>query len=607
MILQTKKRGRNPLFLTTLLFCAAVLILFLALFVPYFETSDDPVFIRMVDGAKGSTDPHLVYQNILLGFLYKLLYLLPVRLPWYSLFQYALIFLTLTAICYGIRKLLPGAIGWIWCLFVSLFLGWECYVRIQYTKTAGAAACAGVFLILLGLGRSSLDDRAQPAQTVQTLRQKQAKWRKAVTLLTGGQKKTDPLVPCGILLALAGTLMRFQQAIVCIALMSGGGLFLLLSGKNKKERMLLLRRLALSFGLLGILAVGTYLADRASYTGRMDGFLEFDQARIDLLDYGLPDFEENKEALKALGIDKSAYLLLKSWAYADPEVFTTQTLKAMAAMKSKQPFLCGSKLSAFFQEVPSGMLQRRFFYLVLAGFLFYLLLGCHKRSGILSCVYELLLFTACYYYLFSSGRYLVNRVDVPLLLAVLLVFLMLSRSGNESRSAVIRASEAAVLPPAMTCILCVLFTVIMLVTQGSAFEPLLKGSTRAATLKDYTQRTRSLIEAASADQDHLYLAKLYTLSDDYAYGVFDVAPKGCLSNILWLGGWSTYTACYRNIMEKYQVANPMKDMIDRPDIYLIDNKLKRTLKYLKSHYAPDVKAETVGTIGSFDICSVKSK
>ncbi len=616
MIRQPKKQAFRSGLLPAFVFSLAVLALFLLFFAPYFETGDDPTFIRMVDGAKGSTDPHLVYQNILLGFLYRAFYSLYTGLPWYSLFQYALILAALTAICYGIRRLFPGMTGWIWSFFLSLFLGWECYVRIQYTKTAGAAACAGAFLILLAA--------ASPEEK---------------------KKRIDPLIPTGILLAFAGCLMRFQQALVCILLMSGGGVFLLLSAGTLSERVSVIRKALISFGILFLLAGGCHLADRASYSGgSLEGFLEFDRARIDLLDYELPDFDENKEALEAMGINKSAYYLLKGWAYADPEVFTTETLRAMAAMRPKKSLINGSQIRSFLSEVPSGMLARRFFYLAAAGLVFWILLGSHKKAGVLTLVYEFLLFGALYYYLFHTGRYLVNRVDVPLLLAVLLILLMIccgrdpesggliwpgrfpwTREGHiesigttnvqlsdtadieDSQNIYSDASGKRLLPPAVTAVIGIVFTAVMLITQGSSFEPLLRGSTRAATLKQYSERARTLIGEAAADPDHLYLAKLYTLSDDYAYGVFETAPEGCLSNVLWLGGWSTYTVCYQNIMAKYGITNPMKDMIDNPSVYLIDNKLKRTLKYLKTHYEPGVKAETVGSIGSFDVYSVTAK
>ena len=140
-------RGQVSLRLILLL-TLAIAALFLILCFPTFETSDDATIIRMVDGSKGSTDPHLIYQNVILGCFYILLYKLPLRLPWYSLFQILMILISMSVLAWCITVLLGRRKGIIMAVMTDLFLGYECIVQIQYTKTAGLAACAGMMLIL---------------------------------------------------------------------------------------------------------------------------------------------------------------------------------------------------------------------------------------------------------------------------------------------------------------------------------------------------------------------------------------------------------------------------------------------------------------------------
>lgn len=50
---------------------------------PSFETNDDIVFAELGSGLRGVKDAHLVFQNYGLGMIYRLLYGVTGRLPWY--------------------------------------------------------------------------------------------------------------------------------------------------------------------------------------------------------------------------------------------------------------------------------------------------------------------------------------------------------------------------------------------------------------------------------------------------------------------------------------------------------------------------------------------
>lgn len=51
--------------------------------------------------------------------------------------------------------------------------------------------------------------------------------------------------------------------------------------------------------------------------------LEFNQLRSQLLDYGFPDYESNKELYKELGISKEALELYKTWNFNDRKYVKT--------------------------------------------------------------------------------------------------------------------------------------------------------------------------------------------------------------------------------------------------------------------------------------------
>ena len=65
-------------------------------------------------------------------------------------------------------------------------------------------------------------------------------------------------------------------------------------------------------------------------------YREWDNLRIQLLDYGFPDYDENREVYQNLNISYEDMQLFKHWNYADTEIFTPEAMKQLIAVKQKQ-------------------------------------------------------------------------------------------------------------------------------------------------------------------------------------------------------------------------------------------------------------------------------
>ena len=83
---------------------------------PSFETNDDIVFAELGSGLRGVKDAHLVFQNCGLGMIYRLLYGVTGRLPWYTIVQYMILFAAFTVVTYVLISRLGEISGL--CLFV---------------------------------------------------------------------------------------------------------------------------------------------------------------------------------------------------------------------------------------------------------------------------------------------------------------------------------------------------------------------------------------------------------------------------------------------------------------------------------------------------------
>ena len=315
---------------------ANLLVLFtMVLFMrPSFETNDDIVFAELGSGLRGVKDAHLVFQNYGLGVIYRFLYAVTGRLPWYTIFQYVILLVAFTAVTYVLMNRLEGISGLCLSLILVCGSGYEGYIHLQFTKTAGIAAAASVFLLLY------------------VLEKERWSWAEAVL---------------GICLGIMAYMYREDQFWASCGLMAGAGLLFLFDFRKYKGRKL--RRLGLcvlTFGVLLACVFGVDRWDASKYqSAEWKGYQEFNQLRSRLLDYGFPDYDSNQETYEELGISRDAYELYRSWNFNDIEKFNTDVMRKLVDLKQQRP-LTGKTVTAFLKRFPSDLLKIPMFY-VFAG------------------------------------------------------------------------------------------------------------------------------------------------------------------------------------------------------------------------------------------------
>lgn len=54
------------------------------------------------------------------------------------------------------------------------------------------------------------------------------------------------------------------------------------------------------------------------------------------------------------------------------------------------------------------------------------------------------------------------------------------------------------------------------------------------------------------------------------------------------------------------ITNPYRDLIDQEHVYIVDNKIDLTLKYIKEYYQENVEAELVKESGNVKVYQIKS-
>ncbi len=549
-----RQKRRSPGFAVCVnLLAMAVMVLLMR---PSFETNDDIVFAEFGSGLRGVKDAHLVFQNYILGLLYRLLYQVTGRLPWYTIVQYAVLLAAFSAVTYVLMNRLEGYSGlYLSVIFLCCF-GYEAYIHIQFTKTAGIAAGAAVFLLLYLVSRERF-----------------AVWE----------------FLWGISLGLLGFLYREDQFWASSALMAGAGVYFLLT-LRKKYPGKQLRKLGICAGSFLILlisvaaagAVDSHMYDESQWKD----YQEFNGLRSKLLDYGFPDYDSSMETYRELGISREAYELYKTWNFNDPERFTAGTMEELVQEKAGRTFHI-SQVISFLKRFPSDLSKLSMAWFGLAFLAVWLIFARKSPGAAVSLLAEGILLCAVYFYLYYQGRYMVNRVDVGIWCSVCLVVLWI-------------ISDARSLSGKAGVILCIIVF--------AASQLMWKDDWRitTASIPEARVSQRAVLETIGTDKDHVYLAKSGTVSEIVCYGPFDRMPENLLDNLYWLGGWECRTPGIVKKMEEHGIVNPYRDMINNDRVYLIDNQIDLTLAYIRQYYDRNAEAVFVRTLGNVDLYQIKS-
>lgn len=344
------------------------------------------------------------FQNYFLRAFYNAVYEIFPALPWYALLQYVLLFTAFFAVTCIILRQLEGMQGIFITVLMMIYFGYECYIRMQDTKTAAILSAAAVFLLIYGAEK------------------KKASWRSLIL---------------GVLLGLFGSMYRISQFLICFLLLAWFGAVWLRqeTGRHRKEEDAensaegRSRCLWIYLGALAVLAVlagGLYQADKILYAGneswRADR--ELYTVREHLRDYGFPDYEENKELYEELNIDEKdlkEYQKKEKNQKKDPlEELSADTMKALAAARPRER-LSKALILLFMKKFPVLWFQSRTFLCFLLLAVFWIFWGRHSRGTFLMLLAEAVLTGGMYFCMFYRERNECSQLDMGFWFALCLV------------------------------------------------------------------------------------------------------------------------------------------------------------------------------------------
>lgn len=538
---------------------------------PYYGSNDEFSLAAIASGAYGEYTQYFIYIHSGFGWLMKLFYTLLPGLNWYTFLMYGMIFLSLTAVGFRwIRR--SGHVGAVMSVMLVMACVQPLYVEMQYTKTAAVATAAGY--VLLFMSRSFSKDQGE-------------KLKKC--------KLPDfcSHVP-GILLLLLGSWIRFQ-AFGMVSLMAFGfWLEKLWEAWREKEWKHFLKRDCIPCIIAFALVFGSIAAENALVyrPGSPEAhYREYDKARQQLLDYGVPEWEEYQAEYEALGLTRTDCINLQNWLIADYDRYTADTFKAIVAFRQDRPFQW-----EYLADYLVILVKKPLFLLGALMTLAWLFAVSFRirRKAWFPVVYPYLALLGIYLYFIKIYRVLPIVVTACLISFVFFVWSAAQEEIGErleeqlTGRRFLAAGMAGVLVTGGLC-------VNMLVTPARL---------PAAQDSEPSRAFRELYDTISADKKLYYVFDPFTNNGvELGYSIFEKLPDDYLTNIFTLGGWETESPQVVDNLWEYDQRSLLTSLYMSDRAVLISNTMmEHIMLHLQDIYdGIFITYSKVNQIGNYDL------
>lgn len=548
------KEKKNSLWIKVILMNLVIFVLSQVMFQPSFETCDDNYMAAILYGTYGEYNAHFIFSNIILGKVLKSLTVICPILPWYAIVQYVGLFLAFTSITFVLMKKEKNQYRTFLCWALLVVFGYECYVKVQFTKTAGVLTIAGLLLIYQAI-------KATKVHIFQLI--------------------------LGSGLAILGSFWRFNGFFMILPIVGSISLFAGINEVKNGQRKKFIRYV-ICYGLLFVLCIVLNIVSDKVYNSNpaWKEYREFNKVRAEMLDYGFPEYDENREIYQKYGISKNDLEMYRNWNYGDPERFTEEMLRDLADAKEER-HLSMDVVREFFTQFPVRYLKYPYFTVLIILLALWLL---NTKRDKVTVGFAVTAFVLIEFYLFYKGRYFINRIDMPIVMALCVVLAMqIEKIRYEGLTKYVTAA--------------VIGGVLL---NGSSF---LNEQALPKTEKE-KQEAQEVFNLMNADKSHFYIMENYTSDDLWttAYSVWDVPPVGVNTNCDVMGGWRYNTPLSNYNKECYGIKNPFRDIIDNPNVYMVnDYYMAAALNYIQEHYCETASAQMVKEINGHRFYKIVSK
>lgn len=574
-----KDKLTNNKFIVSLLINLTFLFLALLFCDMKYEVSDDFIMDAILSGALGHNyNEHLLFSNILYGYLLKFLYSITKKISWYFVFQVVICFVSLTSLCYIVLKRNNSLIGLIFCLIFVSFFSDDLYILVQFTKTATVATCAGGSMFLYAIFYS--------------------------------EKKRKHMI-IGALLTLLGSMVRFQCIFIVLIFLFIVFIKYAFTIKEFNTHFFiknLLYCIILFISVLCVMGVDKIIWNNSpSYKQ----YRELNELRASVTDIKTYDYSSYASFFESKGLDEIDFHMIESWNLLDQNIYNHEILTNYSTIKKevhKKYILSVKHLISSFRDrnyqsytVVWGLILMMFILLFIDPHKFICMIPDFIIAGFLLV------------YFFIRGR-VVYRVEycIFLCLAVGLITSLNVTTLNNTYKLSLNILGAFIL--LLKVPLYIPDTNYKTMSDEIYSQYISDTMFRSYDFNikkyrcDISHRRphADLINHIESDNEHYYLMDFSSTIQliYYNYKPWKRLPVGYYNNNYFYLGGVTYgypsnNTCWAE--NNINFKSPLKSLVN-DKIILVDNRQYTTkFEYLKKYYYKDISAELITTINGFKL------
>lgn len=547
-----------------------------------YEVSDDFIMASIVSGAYGGTpNPHMIFVNVIIGYLLIPLYNICPTISWYFVFQLLLLFSASTLVVYFLLCKLETSKATMLAMIFLLFFTGDAYILMQFTKTAMFAVIVGGLIFI---------------------------W----SLFTGQKQR---IAFFSAILCLFGSMLRFE-----VIYIAGGFIvfvliyeFFSLYKKNK------LRIVSAKIFIGGVLLIGGAFALHYVDVNAYDNdtyryFYEYNSLRAQIVDYQDYGYNAYADALSEIGISENDYKMLKNWNFADNDFYTLDTMRAVAGIIRDH---YNSRYLSI-NDIIRGLQNRGFSrYPIYQACALLLVLGVflNRRKWWSMLVSIGIGFSYLFY--FTYRERCIYRIEYCVFLGMFLCGLYFWNR---------KLSDVYLLQNRGTCkiivFLCVISTIMIYIPDNSYKSMDASGRRNYiynvfnASWNYNTQKMRSivnkdkpvsnLLSEVSANKQNFYFFDFNTTIQTlyFEWPPWKTVAQSFNDNCSYLTGITSNFPDVNKILEQNNISSSLKNLVNE-NVYLVDNNsLEMKLAYLQAHYYPGARAELYKEIDGYKIWKV---
>lgn len=362
-----------------------------------YESQLDIMMQSALYGVSGEASAYILYSNVILGWILKLLTSVMPALNWYYMYLSLIALLSLSLVSYILVKRADNKIGRTVAFVVSSFLGYQCYVLPGAIKVAGVLAVALLLLFADSYEMGALKKKMRIF---------------VLFMLTVFGSMTQ-------LSAFLLTVLIGSVCLLCYYLIVCSEILHCEKPGNVK------RIFALAGGML-VVVVLLYAADDFSYRySERDTAVTYRGTMCRIYGYGMSEYDDSMQT--RYGIDEGGYNAVKTGNFAFQNEAALGTLRNLVMGSNN---VSAAKIDQYFKNVPIGLFKYGAFYLFIIMEFMVFYSRTKRKKALVWMEIALLIVTTLLEYIFNAWGY--NWTAVITVFAVVLPLMLALRSAREA-------------------------------------------------------------------------------------------------------------------------------------------------------------------------------